>query len=1046
VCGSNGQTYSNECNLSNAACFSPGLYLKHTGTCPGPQVEAVLAEEEERECPERCSNIKELVCGSDGETYRNECSLEQAACREGGRGLEVAYTGRCTTVPVRSSRPPQAGCEVCQRIFRPVCASDGATYTNECEVRARACSHKIGLVVVKQGACADGDVVFQGEGSPDRNHLCGKNCPKVYRPVCATNGATNITFMNQCQLQEASCKTRQVLTRLGSGECQSLQDCSDSQGNCDPPLPAEMREDVPPGGLTPTQLTADVLEAALEGVEQLAGARGERHHLTLQYVESAQTQVVAGTNYLLTVLVGHSNCTIDTHFDNELCPVVNKDKSLRCDIVVHRRLFPSEKQLALTKQICAPAFDFRAVCIGCPEEGTPEAESARTVAQYVVQELTRTAAQAGVISRHLGLIGIKRFMKDNDGQGGFSYVVDVEVSETECSLQESFDPLTCRPQGKDMRLCTAEVHELDQPRKLGRGVELRRIEVTSTICKEPPLDLRTEATVTDRDVIQAAKAVTLEVGQSFGGSLWLVTRVVAATRRKVEDQVQYQLTLALAESDCDRELVEKSEENLYDGNCAVEPGAATKTCQVLVRRKLQGYRAVDARHSFNVEEQVCAERRVCPTSCPPLNEPTCGTDGVTYQSACHLQLASCAARQAAPLAVERPGHCSMQEALLRSTVLCSGCPKEGSRENTAVRAAAQAATISLSTRLNNTNYFALDSIIEASTQVVAGTNYLLTIVVGESDCPVGGDFSQEDCVINLDHENNLQCRVVVYKPLSSTELILSQQTCAPVPVAPHVRRDCNRKCKKTFSPVCGSQAGNPTTFLNSCLMEAAACISRSSIPLVVEKPCELEPVEVDALAARVMAQLRDSFPNPRRWVVNGLKAAQREEGGGTRLSIGIQESQCLKTARAREVCPAREGAKERRCQATLKGGKVRDVACEAAAITLCDGCDESEVGVAKLAVKKITGQWPSNQWALQHLAAAKKQEIGGKYVKHKLRLHMSETSCSREVVDIYSDSSCVLRQDAPDNYCEVTILESLHSNRKRVSRKTCAGYNVSQFF
>ena len=32
-------------------------------------------------------------------------------------------------------------------------------------------------------------------------------------------------------------------------------------------------------------------------------------------------------------------------------------------------------------------------------------------------------------------------------------------------------------QGLDMRLCTAEVHEADQPRKLGRGVELRRIEV-----------------------------------------------------------------------------------------------------------------------------------------------------------------------------------------------------------------------------------------------------------------------------------------------------------------------------------------------------------------------------------------------------------------------------------------------------------------------------------------------------------------------------------------------------------------------------------------
>ena len=33
-------------------------------------------------------------------------------------------------------------------------------------------------------------------------------------------------------------------------------------------------------------------------------------------------------------------------------------------------------------------------------------------------------------------------------------------------------------QGTDMRLCTAEVHEAEKPRKLGRGVELRRIEVS----------------------------------------------------------------------------------------------------------------------------------------------------------------------------------------------------------------------------------------------------------------------------------------------------------------------------------------------------------------------------------------------------------------------------------------------------------------------------------------------------------------------------------------------------------------------------------------
>ena len=38
------------------------------------------------------------------------------------------------------------------------------------------------------------------------------------------------------------------------------------------------------------------------------------------------SQVVAGTNYLMTVLVSATNCTTDTHFDNEQCAVVNKDK------------------------------------------------------------------------------------------------------------------------------------------------------------------------------------------------------------------------------------------------------------------------------------------------------------------------------------------------------------------------------------------------------------------------------------------------------------------------------------------------------------------------------------------------------------------------------------------------------------------------------------------------------------------------------------------------------------------------------------------------
>ena len=36
----------------------------------------------------------------------------------------------------------------------------------------------------------------------------------------------------------------------------------------------------------------------------------------------------------------------------------------------------------------------------------------------------------------------------------------------------------------------------------------------------------------------------------------------------------------------------------------------------------------------------------------------------------------------------------------------------------------------------------MDSITNVRTQVVAGTNYFLTLMVGETDCPVQGDFSK----------------------------------------------------------------------------------------------------------------------------------------------------------------------------------------------------------------------------------------------------------------------------------------------------------------
>ncbi|XP_064483526.1 agrin-like isoform X2 [Ornithodoros turicata] len=200
-------------------------------------------------CPPPCEPpVDDPVCGSDGATYRNECELRRAAC-EKRLHLEVSSRGPCDScrgVECRYGATCQNGvcvCPDCDEAQDAVCGSDGRTYPSECFLRRAACEQaREDLTVLTRGDCPPEDgsgsegsgcnsCRFGSECRGDECRCPDSPCPPAPAPVCGSDGTW---YASACHLQREACLRQRELRVVGASRCEAARSCSRSPHGCCP--------------------------------------------------------------------------------------------------------------------------------------------------------------------------------------------------------------------------------------------------------------------------------------------------------------------------------------------------------------------------------------------------------------------------------------------------------------------------------------------------------------------------------------------------------------------------------------------------------------------------------------------------------------------------------------------------------------------------------------------------------------------------------------------------------------------------------------------
>uniref|UniRef100_A0A8D2LIW0 Kazal-like domain-containing protein n=1 Tax=Varanus komodoensis TaxID=61221 RepID=A0A8D2LIW0_VARKO len=141
-----------------------------------------------------CRTSAREVCGTDGQTYRNECMLcnkilHGNGCKAQERAWRRRIAGKASQATTNEDDSERI---VCPYIIKQVCGTDGKTYSNECEI----CRHNLEFSNVKKKH--DGVCLESIDCSEFQNKVA--YCTRESSPHCGTDGHT---YGNKCAFCKA---------------------------------------------------------------------------------------------------------------------------------------------------------------------------------------------------------------------------------------------------------------------------------------------------------------------------------------------------------------------------------------------------------------------------------------------------------------------------------------------------------------------------------------------------------------------------------------------------------------------------------------------------------------------------------------------------------------------------------------------------------------------------------------------------------------------------------------------------------------------------